>query len=117
MKDFLTAPKEDLKRAILFPADEESPKFVWVRCFWNSSGRYEMPGTSEFLGADDVGASVVLQQNVLRGRALQHTLVVVSRDEFMSDGSLKNKSIAKATNGLVAYDWRGPVIALAKKGT
>ena len=64
-----------------------------------------------------LGHTAILQQNVLRGRALQHTLVVVSRDEFMSGGSLKNKSIVKATSGLVAYDWRGPVIALAKKGT
>lgn len=117
MKDFLTAPVEDVKRAIFFPADEDAPRFVWVRCPWNPDDGYETAHTGGLLDPDAAPSHVLTwPENELRNRPFQHVIQFVSRDAFLTDGSVKNRSLGKATGGTLPYDWRGPIIALARKG-
>lgn len=115
-KDFATPPEKDMKRAILFPAELQTPKFIWVHCNRVVDG-FEKVDLQALLGEEDTDFSrQLVQTNVVRTRDLKHSIEVVARDEFLKDGSTVNKSIMEATKGLMAYDWRGPVLAFGKKG-
>ena len=117
MKDFLAAPEQNVKRAILFPPDGDAPRFVWVRCTWNPNDGYEAANAKEFLDPEAPPSNILTwRENELRNRQFQHVTQFVSRDAFLTDGSVKNRSLSKAIGGTLPYDWRGPIVALARKG-
>ncbi|KAL2048084.1 hypothetical protein ABVK25_011069 [Lepraria finkii] len=58
----------------------------------------------------------MIQENLLRGRSLANNLDVVCRQTFLVDGSPKNQSIIKATQGGLHHDWRGPTLVFKENG-
>ena len=125
------------KRAILFPPDEASPKFIWVECkiggddvgedaedgsLWGSSQVRKHLGGS-IGGYDAFPERLPIQWNLLRHRGLSNSLVVVCRSTFVIDGSKMNKSVIKASQGAAGHQgaagslWKGPIVALKKQGS
>jgi len=104
------------KRAVLFPADAESPRFVWLKCAWNARG-YEDDNAGSMLGQDKTfeGRNLV-QKNLIRGKELDHTIDITYRDDFIHDGSPINKSIQAVTHGNMACPWAGNVVAARREG-
>lgn len=47
---------------------------------------------------------------------MENTFEIVHRDAFLNDWSLLNQSIVRATTGAAAHLWKGPILALRKKG-
>ncbi|KAI9879647.1 MAG: hypothetical protein M1830_007754 [Pleopsidium flavum] len=115
-KDFATPPEKDMKRAILFPPESKTPKFIWVPCYWNIFGFEQVVIEDLFGEGRNHPVGQLVRINAIRMRDLKHTLEVLAGDEFLKDGSLPNKSIMEATKSLVGYDWRGPVLVAGKKG-
>lgn len=106
-------------RAILFPADEEKPRYIWLHCKWHSDedgSSNQYPETGPFLG---LGLSMVpIQYNQVQKRNLSDTIYVCYRDTFLIDGSIPSKSVAAitATKPGQFHDWRGPIIVFGKVG-
>lgn len=115
-KDFATPPKGYFKRAILFPADSENPKFIWVDSHWEMHD-----GGKELLSAKDEprdsGCWLGFRDNKIRLRRLKHVIVIAARSMFISDGLATNASILKATNGLMDYPWNGAVVVYGDRYT
>jgi len=105
-------------RAILFPVDEEKPKFIWLHCAWHDDedGSNQYPETKSFLGPNLSMAPI--KYNPVLSRKLSDTIYVRYRDTFLIDGSIPSKSIAAitATKPGQFHDWRGPIIAYGKVG-
>lgn len=117
LKEFSTAPVKGMRRAILFPADSAKPKFVWIATFWDPTFGQEICDVAYLLGDNNQAAGWhVMQQNDCRERFLQHGIHLVYRDAFKLDGSVLNQSLVVAANGKPCYGWRGPIVAVAKKG-
>ena len=115
-------PTDKHRRAILFPVDHRSPEFVWIRYdldqLDDGEPPFEVARLRPWLGSDDpTPERQYIQRNVLRAQDIGHTLEVVGRETFLLDGSSPNQSIARTTNGTVPRPWRGPILALRKKGT
>ncbi len=99
---------------------------IWVECRTEYEDEapgsiYEHSQVREYLGGrvgqyDAFPERKLIQRNILRDRNLDNSLEVICRETFGIDGSEVNKSIAKATDGAVAFTWRGPIIALKKRG-
>lgn len=58
----------------------------------------------------------LIGRNLLRDRVLANTLEVTCRETFAVDGSQVKKSIVKATNDCTGITWKGPIVALKKRG-
>ena len=119
-------PNPSYKRAILFPPDEVKPKLIWVECKTEEDDEvpgftYELCQIREHLGGNlgKYGAFPEyrpIQRNALLDRNLTNTLNVICRSTFLSDGSSVNKSVVKATQGAPGHEWRGPILAMKKRG-
>ncbi|KAJ9614244.1 hypothetical protein H2200_002380 [Cladophialophora chaetospira] len=115
-------PSKSHRRAILFPADQKSPHFLWVHCelkrLDDDDVPFEYVDAAAYLGIDKpLAQRYPIQRNALRARDLRNTLEVAFRDTFAIDGSSLNKSIIRTTNGMAPHPWKGPILALRKKGT
>lgn len=105
-------------RAILFPVDEEKPKFIWLHCAWHTDedGSNQYPETDSILGPNLSMAPI--QYNAVLKRNLSDTIYVCYRDTFLIDGSTPNESIAAitSTKPRQTHAWRGPIVAYGKVG-
>ncbi|MCJ1282043.1 hypothetical protein MMC26_001366 [Xylographa opegraphella] len=117
---FETPQEYSHKRAILFQQDAEHPQFVWIETGRTDEG-YDMelkkllhlPGEQSETTASDL---VKLNRiNLSRQRPLRHNITLMCRDDFFKDGSIPNKSIIGSTKGMMKYDWRGPILAVAQE--
>ena len=116
-------PSTEHFRAILFPVDEEKPKFIWLDCnlFTDEnidSGRYHIPEIRTFLGPYTSPRHAAIHYNLSLNRGLSDTIHIFHRDGFLVDGSKPNKSILSITTTTAGqkHDWRGPIIAFGKLG-
>jgi hypothetical protein len=117
----LQPPTERHRRGILFPADLKGPKFAWVSCDLQQAEEdepaWELSDVKPFLGSGDpFPRRYLVQRNVLRSRDIGHTIEIAFRDSFLIDGSILNQSVVRTTNGVAPHAWKGPVLALRKKG-
>lgn len=117
----LQPPTERHRRGILFPADLTAPQFVWVSCDQRQAEEgepaWEHSDVKPFLGSGNPSPlRYLVQRNVLRSRDIGHTIEIVGRDAFLIDGSILNQSIVRVTNGVAPHTWKGPILALRKKG-
>ena len=119
----INRPNLSWKRAILFPPDEDKPYFIWVECKTEEDDQvpgftYEVCQIREHhLGKDGAFPEYrPIQRNALLDRNLTNTLNVIYRSTYLSDGSSVNKSVVKATQGAQGHEWRGPILAMKKKG-
>ncbi|KAL8953102.1 MAG: hypothetical protein Q9222_001040 [Ikaeria aurantiellina] len=119
-RDFIHQPDPTLIRAILFPEDEENPRFVWLK-------QKEKPLDLDFVD-EKVEAGELLgfsqeqpigQQQVpqstrrsLRKGPNNDQVYLLSRERSLEDGSKPNMSIGTITKGRFAFSWRGPVVAI-----
>ena len=88
-------------------------------------GRVEGPKIMHLLnesGGPQGGAmeNLIFAQNFGRkggrkGFDLDHELVLVVRDHFLSDGSKENRCIISMTKDVVHYDFRGPAVLLRQR--
>lgn len=123
-KDLEDRPDSGSIRALLFPDDEPSPRFVWLAKTedpLNLDYVSDSLDITDLLGvADDRG---VTQQRVMRGlrRVIRtgssttdgrFSAYLLVREHSFSDGSKPNMSIGMVTKGLFAFSWRGPVVAV-----
>jgi len=124
LRSFTTPPQEYLRRAIVFPQDDETPKWTWVTGKIDGD-KHDLNSLRTILDngvlnpQDKSNAFPRFERilrNDVRGRIPRHTLLMVSRKDFHTDGSRLNKSVAKATNGQMKIPWRGPIVFMARKG-
>lgn len=117
-KEFSTAPAKDMRRAILFPADSDKPKFVWIATVWNPSVGLENSDAERFIRDDKPSPRWhIVSENDHRKRFTQHCIHLVCGGKLTLDGSVPNRSVIGAAGDKAAYGWRGPIIAVAKDGT
>ena len=111
-------PSPDFKRAIFFDPKADSPRLVWVECYVPDPlmEQYHQPELDLYLGENYVPGSTKLQHSMHRERNLNCTLEIYHRDSFLDDGLVTNRAVLKITNGTMAYDWRGPLVAMRRKG-
>ncbi|KAL8678921.1 MAG: hypothetical protein Q9186_004778 [Xanthomendoza sp. 1 TL-2023] len=119
-KKFQDRPDPLSVRGILFPEDDNTPRFVWVKqkeepldlgCV---DEKFEV---EELLGVSEVQkiAQQYVMQSIRRDRSSQSTtsrVYLLFRDDCFVDWSKPNKSIATITRGQFEYSWRGPTVAV-----
>jgi len=110
-----------MRRAILFPTDDKSPQWVWVPSASAKTESQSYATLEHLLGQDQNFDSPALERqeiccNIVLSRDVEHVIDVWFRSDFLGDGSKINASIVHATQELNAYPWRGPLIALGRKG-
>lgn len=90
---------------------------IWVpwELHRDEDGQYRLPEFDSNLGLDE---ALVIGRNAMLNRNLSNTLNVYHRDKFLIDGSASNKSISAiiATRPGKQHDWRGPMVAVSKRG-
>ncbi|KAK2788657.1 hypothetical protein FQN52_006602 [Onygenales sp. PD_12] len=107
------------QRGILFPANNGGPKFIWVETttYLNEGMLWSSPDAMEFLGSDEpMDARQLISGREIREKKLEKELVVVYRENFMSDGSDLNQSIITATGRKAGYSWCGNVVVMRRGG-
>lgn len=119
-KNFSTPPNTLSRRAIYFHVSGGKPRFVWVVCVMRPAERGPAPqeyaDMSPYLG-DDPSVSLSVRANPFRLRDTQHTMQVACQQATLVGGSVSNSSIIETTQGIMPYDWRGPVLVMKKRGT
>lgn len=84
-----------------------------------------MRGTTEYENDDadsmlgDSGfdeARILLQENLVREKELDHIICIIHRDSFIIDGSRINRSIVEATQGSMTYSWSGNIVVARFEG-
>ncbi|KAI4152714.1 MAG: hypothetical protein L6R39_001751 [Caloplaca ligustica] len=117
-------PDAHCVRAILFPVDEKSPRFVWLKAndtVLDLDNISEKLQVTDLLGVDvkeKVAQQQVTMENCVRRGSRSGTREVNSqphlllRDESLVDGSKPNMSIGTVTKGNFHFSWRGPVVAV-----
>jgi len=106
---------------VLFDPAKEKPEFAWFASREISSEDeedYQMLETNSILGGDTSVNYQTIQYNARLDRHLDNTITITYRDTFLIDGSPPNKSVASITTTQPGqcHDWRGPIIAYARKG-
>ncbi|KAK2801994.1 hypothetical protein FQN50_007552 [Emmonsiellopsis sp. PD_5] len=107
------------QRGILFPADTGSPKFIWVdtTTYLNGGMLWSSPDAAQFLGSGEpMEGTQVISGREIREKKLEKELLVVYRENFMSDGSDLNQSIITATGQKAGYSWCGNVVVVRRGG-
>ncbi|KAJ5805005.1 Zinc finger mynd-type protein [Penicillium riverlandense] len=119
---FITSPLSTdrnvtFKRAILFPADAETPRFVWLKCTLDPKG-FEYDDSGSMLGDGHAfPGRNSMKRNPVREKELDYNIEIVHRDDFKHDGSRINQSILTATQQKTAYPWAGNVVAVRREGS
>ncbi|KAF2790432.1 hypothetical protein K505DRAFT_251192, partial [Melanomma pulvis-pyrius CBS 109.77] len=115
-------PTPDHYRAVLFNPDKTKPEFTWLLCKWTRDDDdecdYQMPETNTIIGSDTLVKHVPIRYNSRLNKNLSNTIIITYRDTFLEDGSRPSRSIAAitATQAGDYHDWRGPIVAYARKG-
>ena len=93
---------------------------MWIKCDEQhedypepDGASFDIPDLKEHMGLvhRHLGRSE-FWKNIVRSRELQQPFEMWMRSNFTSDGSNLNQNVIAATKGAMAYDWRGPTIAL-----
>ncbi|KAL9031874.1 MAG: hypothetical protein Q9196_000129 [Gyalolechia fulgens] len=119
-KDFKERPDSKSVRAIFFPDDDKTPKFVWLKsndkvldakCVSEKLEVAELLGVTveEQMGQQEVMRS--LRRAAKPGSSTARTHLIV-REDGLIDGSKPNLSIGTITKGNFLFSWRGPVLAV-----
>ena len=117
LENFRTPPDPASIRAILFPDDEPSPRFVWIKVdreplkdevIKDIQQKVEAREILKVISDNQIGEQYIPQLK-RKIPARSHLLV---RAEALQDGSPSNKCIGIVTKGNFSFSWRGPVIAL-----
>lgn len=105
--DMTTRPSNRHFRGIVFPEDECKPQVAWLK----------QSNIEPSMGPHKI-QTLQLQNDAILLRALPDTIDIICRENFLADGSQLNKSITAvlATFPKQSYRWRGPIVALGKKG-
>lgn len=120
--DVSARPSTTHFRGIIFPQDQPKPQLAWLHCPWREDEddgvRWQHADLEAFLGPDSGPAINMLWTDAILQRRLPDPIDLCYRDAFLIDGSTKNKSVAKATASFagLSHDWRGPIVAVGKKG-
>jgi hypothetical protein len=97
------------KLAILLAADDPSPQLVWVP--YSGVDPHDIPNTSHLLG--DVEEQITIPKSTIRGYALDHTVQLFVRNDYLNDGSRPNQAALALTDWKLPYDWRGPILIIS----
>ncbi|KAI4130547.1 MAG: hypothetical protein LQ338_001695 [Usnochroma carphineum] len=122
VKDVKDRPDAASVRAILFPENDTSPRFIWLK---TNDTELDMDNINEKLEVSDIlgvgSKGQIGQQQVTKNvrrefkpgmtpaNAQAHLLL---REECFLDGSKPNMSIGKVTKGNFQMSWRGPAVAV-----
>ncbi|SMR59284.1 unnamed protein product [Zymoseptoria tritici ST99CH_1E4] len=114
-KDFQTPPAKNMFRVVYLMPDESSPKFCWLdkadfldKLRGGEGNMYDL-----IPGAELVQESRV-EVNQISGQRQERKLTMYYDENFLRYAEL-NKAVVSSTQGLLAYDWRGPIFACAGK--
>ena len=121
-QNFKERPDSESVRAILFPDDDESPRFVWVKMnstildLDNLDKKLEVARLLGVVTVDQrIGQQEVFRSNRRAAKTAASTAakiqLLLQEDSFVN-GSMPNMSIATNTQGKFAFSWRGPVVAV-----
>lgn len=102
-------------RVVYLMPDESSPKFCWLdkadfldKLRGGEGNMYDL-----IPGAELVQESRV-EVNQISGQRQERKLTMYYDENFLRYAEL-NKAVVSSTQGLLAYDWRGPIFACAGK--
>lgn len=114
-----TRPGPSYKRAILFPADTENPKLIWVECIEKVSragATVEYPKAAEHLYEETCMPEVMsVVYNYRRKKEMRNSLRLVFQAKNREDGMQPNESIQMAVGKLRLCIWRGPVVVMRNR--
>lgn len=116
-------PGPDHVRAILFPDNEKSPRFIWLKTYDTTLDLDRLEESVEVAHILGVKARIGQQQVTLttssrrqstpgfqaKWNAETHLLL---REDCFVDGSKPNLSIGTATIGNFLFSWRGPIVSV-----
>jgi len=121
---FSTRPTPDARRAVLFPQNEITPRFVWLSTEEEDFG-YDEPATITVAQFDGLLVNGITE---LRNEGDRHLtampgesdrlplyLRLMFRDDFHYDGSPLNRCIANLAQGATSNYFRGPFIVYGLK--
>ena len=124
-KKFTTLPPRPSllhRLAIHFPAGSKESQLIWINCLQqiddHDGSVWESPDVHSILSNNAVAKHLnifeykPITRNALRGFDLSHTVEVICRDDFLSDGSTPNICVEQMTGGKKIYDWRGPIAVM-----
>lgn len=114
-RDVEEPPEGCFRRGILFPVDQENPRFVWVPYTVRYEGDRENQDLdlAEFLAdLSGVTTSLTFDNNEVRSRRLGHTIELIQ--PFLG-GSAVNRCISNVTQGNNRSDWHGPVVLVKRE--
>lgn len=120
-KNHKERPDASYVRAILFPDDDKSPRFIWLQTndtvldLDNLDEKLEL---KRLLGVEKIGQQQVATTRNYCGQLRPTTnptntqTHLLLREECFVDGSKPNKSIGMITQGCFHFSWRGPIVAI-----
>lgn len=117
-----TRPSSLHCRAIYFAVDEPQPLFIWLpfkREYEDEiDDMYDSPLRGDLLGTDTFVQLLLIRDNALLQRRLDHTITIMVREAGMIEGSAMNQSVLSmfARPLRAQCEWAGPIIAYGKKG-
>ncbi|KAI4090043.1 MAG: hypothetical protein LQ344_004973 [Seirophora lacunosa] len=124
VKEFEDRPRANCVRAILFPDDSISPRFIWLE---TNDSVHELDSLNEkveaeiFLGVNmkaQVGQQQVTISTSRRRECMPKTAQrnarphLLLRENCFVDGSKPNVSIGTVMKGDFQFSWRGPIVAV-----
>lgn len=104
--------------AVLFPVDEEKPKLVWLEHGVSYAGTGIFHDEFEkYFGSYAGTGNMSITVNPVLARPLSQVIYLRYGENFLSDGSKPNKSIAWIKKSVPdEFIWKGPVLAIARLG-
>lgn len=106
-----TAANDELAiKALVFPIDATAPQWVWIQ-YGDGYNRQ----VKDYIPDGGPGYSTIGRNRVL-DRDLKHVIHVHWGDNYFLKRLKMNQSVKLLTQGMVAQDWRGPMIAYASGG-
>ncbi|KAI9050951.1 hypothetical protein LZ554_005062 [Drepanopeziza brunnea f. sp. 'monogermtubi'] len=121
----LTArPQPSSKLGILLRAEDPEPRLVWVPCpkvrplqkGTNTAASYDAPVVKPLLGDPNAAERFNISKNEVRGYALEKTICLYARDNWLNDGSKPNQAALALTDWELPYDWRGNILIMSHVG-
>ena len=94
---------------------------MWLPSKWlrdAEEGAYQVLEVRSLIGKDTSVKHIPMQYNGRLKKSLANTIFITYRDTFLIDGSRPNNSLASvlSTQPGEYHDWRGPIVAYAKRG-
>ena len=98
-------PGDEFHRAIYFPEDAGTPRFVWIDADDGTPVNYE-----DYFGKTSLG-SVFVDCHLELQRQFSNNIKIDHRSTFLYDGSQPNGCLQLLAGFQVANVWRGPFLA------